>query len=424
MSRGRRGRLNEGAGVRPAEKIELEEKSPKKRIVLAVILLAVGLGLIGYSIFSALGQKGGWTQIGVTETSAESVASEFVLLYELGASGRSPAAENRELSRLYTELCAEAYRIFHADRGFEEVHNLYYWNRHIGEPVELEPALYEALETVEAYGNRFLFAAPFYREYKNLFQDTEDGSAALVDPYKSEEIAAYFRELSAFTSDEAHVRVELLGDGRAVLFVSDEFAAFAKENGIDTFVDLYWARNAFAADYIAEGLSEQGFVFGSLSSYDGFTRVLDARGGEYAQSLYSLYDGVPAYVGQLCHVGPQSTVCLRSFRMNAEEMTYYLYQTGERRHPYVDVNDGLCKNAWDMLVSYSRERSCVEVLLSMLPAFLAEEPNEARLAEIRQDGVYSLYVSGETVFYNETGAVIKNLFDDGTLTYSLCEIAP
>ncbi len=422
MSRWRGRSPDENPGVRPVEKIELEERSSKKRIVIALVLLAVGLGFIGYSVFSALNQESGWAQIQPVTESSESVASELVFLYELGVNGRSVRAENRDVSALYTELCMDAYRIFTADYGFEDVNNLYYLNQHIGEEVTLDPTLYAALEKIDKSGSRFLFAAPFYREYKNLFNDTEDYSAEMTDPYKSEEIAEYFKELSVFTSSEEHIRIELLGDNKARLCVSEEFALYAKENGIESFIDLYWARNAFALDYIAEKLTEKGYVYGSISSYDGFVRVLDDRETLYSFNIYGVVENELVNAARFDYLGESSLVFLRSYSMNAQDSMYYTYSDGERRHPYIDVNDGLCKNSLDAIVSYSKGKGCADVLLSMMPAYISEELDMNILSEMKSDGVYSVYVSGNSVNYNEPDAKLSKLYKDSEIEFKLNEI--
>lgn len=59
------------------------------------------------------------------------------------------------------------------------------------------------------------------------------------DPYQNEEIAAYFAEISAFAQDEHAVQIELLGENRIKLFVSEEYLAYASEEGISDFIDFY-----------------------------------------------------------------------------------------------------------------------------------------------------------------------------------------
>ena len=415
-------RMNKGRDCTPAEKpvqkIELSEKGVTKRAILAVALLAFGLVLIGYSVYNWLSRDTGWTRIEPTKITAESAATDLNLLYELGVSDMASTAEYKAVSALYTELCANAFRIFHADYGYDGVHNPYYINRNIGREIDVYPALYRAFEQIEQSGNRFLFAAPFYTEYRNMFTGTQDYLAAELDPYKNEDVAEYFAQLSVFTSSEEHVDLELLGDNKVKLVVSDEFKAFADENGIDTFIDFFWAKNAFIVDYIADSLIAEGYVFGSLTSVDGFMRTFDTRDASFTYELIGRV-GENAYkAGKLEYKGKNSIVFLRSFKLYDTDMIYYRYEDGTERHAYVDVNDGLCKNALDTLTAYSADLSCGEVLLSVMPVYLADELDGDSLAELADNGIYSLWFEDLSLCYNEENAVIKDLYDDGKMKFA------
>ena len=420
----RRGRNpNENPGVRPVQQIELQEKNPKKRIIIAVMLLAIGLGFIGYGVHAMLNEQGGWTQIQPTSPSAQSVESELVLLYDLGASGRSPNAEHKALATRYTQLCRDAYRIFTADEAFDDVKNLYDVNRNVGEAVTVDPALYGALEKVDAAGKagRFLFAAPFYKTYNHLLSAVDDVIAAKYDPMKSEETAARFATLAGFTADESQVSLELLGNNAVRLTVSDAYLAFAQEQGIETFVDLGWAMNAFVVDYLADTLTREGYTYGTLSSLDGFIRVLDKRDTAYSYNLYGLVDNTICNAARLDYTGGRSIVFLRSFPMTDQDSRYYVYKTGERIHPYVDVADGLCKSALDSLVAYtvpgSTTDGCAAVLLSILPVYLADTLDSASLAALSAKGVHAMYVDGTTVYHTEADARILNLYRDEEISF-------
>ncbi len=417
MSRGRGKNPNENPGVKPVERIELSEKSPRKRIIAAAVLLAIGLGFLGYALFTGLTRPAGWTQIEPVSASSESIAVDLTMFYDLGASGRSTTAEYRDVSALYTELCAKAYRLFHAQYGFDGVYNLYYINRHPGEVITLDPVLYKALETVMNAQSRVLFAGAFYREYINLFADTEDASAALVDPYKSEEVADYFAQLSVFTSDPNHIDLELLGEGNIKLSLSEEYRVFARENGIENFLDFYWMRNAFAVDYIAETMIQHGFAYGAISSFDGFMRTFDERDTSYSYHLYGRLDGDVYDAGRLDYKGKTSLVCLRAFRVNDRDETYYAYQNGDLRHPYVDVTDGLCKNATDSLVSYAHALSCAQVLMEMLPVYIGEIFQPDALQTMKSDGIFSVYFEGNNIIYNDLDAAIGGLYADDKVVF-------
>ncbi len=416
--RGRGRNPNQNPGVRPVEKIELSEKTPKRRIVIAVLLLAVGLGFLGYAIFSALTPENGWAQIEPVSPSSESVAGELVFLYELGVSGRSVNAEHKELSVLYTELCMDAYRLLSVDYAYEGVHNLHYLNSHIGEEVVVEPGLFRALARIEQSGSRLLFAAPFYREYRNLFSATEDASAAALDPARDAETAAYFAALSVYTADEAHVSLELTGENTVRLQVSDAYRAFAAEQGIESFIDLYWARNAFAVDYVCEELIERGFHYGSISSYDGFVRVMDRREVGYSYNLYGLWENTLFNVARLDYIGARSTVLLRSYPMSEQDLTYYTYADGTRRHPYVDAADGYAKNATDALVAYSDDRGCAEVLLAMLPVYITDALDTDALVALAAEGVYTAYAEGAVLRYTQPDARLTSFYRDERVSFT------
>ncbi len=410
----RRGR-DSGANpvVRPLIKVELDETHHKKRWIWVVGLLVIGLSFLGYAIFSALTKDPGWGQIKPVTATSDSVAGDMILYYELGATDRSPTAEHKELSRLYTEACIEAYRMFSVQQAFDGVQNLYQVNLHLNSPVTVEPALYRAFELMERTGSRILFAAPFYREYGNLFASSDDGYAEQYDPRKSEEVADYFAALSTFTASAEHIRLELLGENTVKLVVSDAYRAFAGENGIEIFVDLHWTRNAFAVDWIAERLMEQGFTHGTLSSYDGFIRSLDERAVEYANPLYGMVireDGQYADIATLRYVGRQSTVYLRAHRLYEYDNMYYTYKDGERRHPYVDVNDGLCKSATDGMIAYAGDKSCAEILFAMIPVYLSDSLSDSGLADMKHAGISSVYVEGTTVHHNDPEAKLTNVY--------------
>ncbi len=382
--------------VRPVTRIDLDDRPDKnkKRIILAAVLLTVGLGFIGYAVWGFLspGTDSGWVEVEPVAESAESVAQEMVFLYELGVSGQSASSEYKALSQRYTELCMDAYRIFTADVAYDGVHNLLYVHEHIGEDVTVEPELYRAFEQIEAAGSRFLFAAPFFREYQNLFGSTEDAVASQFDPWKSDEIAVYFDELAAYTASEEHIRLDLLGDGRVRLTVSDAYRAFAAENGIEIFADLWWARNAFCVDFLCEKLTEEGYTYGSISSYDGFSRVMDQRDTAYSYNVYGVQNN--ALYGAVClqYVGPRATVSLRTYPMTDQDDRYYIYGDGTRRHPYVDVTDGRCKNALDGLVAYGDGKGCAEVLLAAMPVFITNTFEATALDAPAAAGIYAVYI--------------------------------
>ena len=405
----RRGGKNPNAnpGVRPIRRIELNEKPSRGRYILIFSLIAVALIAFGVGVFSYFHTDDGWTRITPSYATGDTSADELFFYYELGASEKSANTENRELSRRYTELCHEAYVIFSADRSFDGVLNLNHVNANAGETVSVEPALYAALKTVCEQGGRWIYAAPYYDAYRNLFTAPEDAFAAEQDPYRDEIVSAHFAEIATFVGDEAHIRLEFLEDNRLRLVISDAYRAFAEQNGIEQYIDLYWAKNAFVVDYIADALQSGGYVNGYLASYDGFTRNLDPRPTEYGLNLYAWHEGQAYAAAQYAYRGETAMVSLRAFPIGEADERYYTYRNGEIRHGYVDVTDGFSRASADALVAYADDVSCADVLFSILPLYVAEDMDAEALTALADAGVYAIVSDGTRIVYTEEGIALS-----------------
>ncbi len=186
---GRTRQRNRGAAQpKPVEKVELSEKHVKLRFALVILLLLVGVTGIAFGVSSLFGAEAGWQRI---ETSASGLncGDEFVFFYHLGAGEASPAVEKRGVTSVYSQAASEAYQLFTNDVEFEDVHNVFYINRHPNETIGVDEALYQAFSLLESYEDRRLYLAPVYSRYNNLFDCASDSLAADFDPYLNPEVA-------------------------------------------------------------------------------------------------------------------------------------------------------------------------------------------------------------------------------------------
>ena len=180
----------------------------------------------------------------------------------------------------------------------------------------------------------------------------------------------------------------------------------------------------FVAQQMKEiGLSdvriEKGYVYGTLSAYDGFMRNFDIRENvSYAYNLIAQYAGNAYDVGRYEYVGKNSIVFLRSFKTNELDMNYYRYEDGTQRHAYVDANDGLCKNSLDTLIAYSDDATCAEVLLSVMPVYISDAFEQEKLISLSENGIYSIWFDGTLLRHSEETAIFKELYDDGKTKFS------
>ncbi len=415
--------------------IELSNKHVNRRLLLFILFLGVGVVALGYGLNAAISTEKGWHEIEANATSDLNCATDFVFLYNLGAGGTSATVENKAITLAYTEAVEHAYKMFTNDQGYGDVNNIYYLNQHPNEEVVVEDTLYQAFELLAKYKNRNLYLAPVYMMYDDMFYAADESETVDYDPYVNEEVAAYYAEIAAFARDEASVEVELLGDNKVKLFVSEDYLKYAKENGITSFIDFFWMKNAFITDYLAECMIEKGYTLGSISSFDGFSRNLDDSDTSYSFNIYDKFEDEVLLAGVMQYKGAQSIVYLRDYMMNELDIRHYReMKNGETRNSYLAMEDGKCRSAIDSLVSYSKDVGCAEVLMNAAPIYIAEEFDEVAIGALAgertieeadefsneaatETKIYSVYCVDTKIQCNDENIKITDLYKKDGLKY-------
>ena len=369
--------------------IELPEDRVKLRIALLVAAILVAAASFAYGMNALFSSEPGMQEITALSGGGLNCGDEFTLYYDLGAGEASATAERKALRTLYTQAATDAYQLFSAGEEFADRVNLWYINEHVGEELRVEPALYEALALLEESGVRYHYLAPVYGMYFSLFHCQQDGETAEYDPYLNAGLREFYAEIAAFAKDPNEISLALLGNNTVRLSVSDEYMRFAEENGITSFIDLFWLKNAFIADYIAGVLLENGYTRGTLVSCDGFVRRLDdSPETETSFTIFHRDGTVVSPMEKLRFSEAVSVVYLHDYPLgNGDEGSYYVREDGTIRFPYIDPADGLCKSALPEIAASSSELSCAELALRLAPVYIAETFDEAALRAIAREGV-------------------------------------
>lgn len=403
---GRTARDRRDRHPKPVERIELNEEHVGWRLAAAVVLLVFGAAMLTYTFVQAVAPEEEWITVEGSGASAE----EFSFLYRPGSGELSYSADRNAVTALYAQLCQEAFQLFHSTEAFEGVTNVYAINQRPNETLEVAPGLYEAFAAVERSGNRALYLGPVYERYNGLFSCWDESQLADFDPRLSPEVAREYQEYAVFANDPRAVRVELLGDNQIRLFISREYLEYAEREGVERFIDFAWMRNAFIADYMARELTAQGYTHGVLASYDGFIRCLDGSGADYALSIYDQKNGSAYTAAAMRYQGPKSMVCLRDYPVNElDQIRFYRLSSGEVRTPYVDIADGMCRNSVSGLTGCAGEKGCGEILLEMMPVYIADELREDALGELAEKGIDFIYCKDKVIYASEDGAVFSQI---------------
>lgn len=412
--------------IDPVEKVELSEKHFNVRILFFILFTVIAIAAIVYSINSLITKESGWREITAGSDLGVTSGSEFKFNYYLGASGASATVEYKRISKLYTGAMRKSYELFNIMEDFEGIKNLKYINDHPNEEIEVDEMLYQAFELISDTGSRFPYGGPIYYSYQELFNCENDYQITEYDPTRNPEVAEFYAKVAEFANDPASVNVEVLGNGKIKLCVSEEYLKYTKENDVTVLVDFFWMKNGFVADYVADLMTENGYTRGTISSYDGFTRNLDTSGTDYTFNIFDRYENSIGIAAKMHYARPMSIVFLRDYPLgSADKWHYYETEQGDIITPYVDIasDPGYSKSSVSDLVSYSGTKECARIALEMIPIYIADEFREEALAGLAADGINSVWcVSVSTETESETGKETGTETETGAQTEIEIEI--
>ncbi len=402
--------------IPPVKRIELSQDHVRGRLVTIAVLLAIAAVAIGYGFYTALNVQPGWNMVTVS-SSKPNCGQDFNLMYDFSETGGNAATVNKRLRDAYTEGCERGFLLFSPDVDGEGMGNVYAVNRNINSIVQVEPELYAAFAQLERSGDRSLFLAPVYREYERAMRMDTDAEAAIYDPNRNPDVMDYVDTLMDFIRSPEHISLELLDENTVRLSVSEAYQAFAVEYGIETYLDFGWMKNAVLADYLADTLADLGFTHGYLASYDGFTRNLDSRGGEFRFNLFDRVGNDVYAPGELVYSGPMAIVFLRNWPMvSLDQWHYYAYTDGGITSVMVSDQTGTAQFSLPGLVGYG-DTTCADLLLQLKQVWMRETFDSQSLSALREDGIHAIWCQEGTVWYYDSDAVVNLLPTGEGMTY-------
>lgn len=399
-----------GRRLMQRKEVEVEVKNTKARGILALVFLAIGVVFLAIGVKSCAGGEPGWRDI--TSTSGQTnCSSDFVLQYYFPDDDTDLVELNGEVTALYTETTEKAYKLFYADApanngGLRDI------NAKPNETVTVDGDLYAALTQICNAGDRQIYLAPVLVEYARVFQSEDAVTAEERDPARNPELMPYITQLAGYANDPAMIDLKLLGDNQVQLFVSAEYLAFAQEYELEAYLDFGWMRNAFICDYIAQKFIDKGLNRGHLSSYDGFTRVMDGSGEIYGLNLFDR-KGNDIYIPAITqYVGPASLVFVRNYPLSiSDKWGFYVHADGTTVHTMIDPADGVCKSSTDNIMAMSGSASCSQMVLELAPVFIADQLDEQALIQLQKQEILCVWFEDDTLKYTGQLAIRNN--DDG-----------
>ena len=363
--------------TKPVEKITLSDRTvSKRRIFFIALFLCVGIGAFVYGFTHLGGEEKGWQEVTLDKVVEESSYFDFTLSYDFGKGIKSVKREKRELTEAYRDLTRKAYILFDRTKEYDGIGNLCTINRHPNETVTVDPALYKAFEKFDfQIASRILYLGALTEHVEALVSCESSEALSEYDPYTNASVREFFNKTAAFAMNPEAVQLELCGDNRVILHISDEYLTFAAANDIVNCIDFGWTKNAFICDYLADSLIDKGFRSGILTSYDGFTRNFCDSGKEFSYTLVFYEDGEARTAGTMNYEGKMSFVWLHDYPMHAFDSMgrVLMLPDGYHRHTYIGL-DGMPKSSGHDLLVWSGGWTCSDIALSAADSYISDEP--------------------------------------------------
>lgn len=417
MSRTQRQKNSGSPAPKPVEQVSLSAKHLTLRILLLVLAVGVAAAAFTFAFRELVHGNDGWQTVTASSAALPACGGDLTLRYYFGSTEESARSEMRSVTEIYTEACERVFRLYDAGQQYDGVYNLAYLNAHPNEEVPVEDVLYETFALLNRYDSRYAFLAPLIPEYTNLFSSSDDTVAAEFDPGRNQTVAELFRQICRYVRSGA-ISVRLNEEAHtACLAVSEDYLAFAKENGITAFLDLWWMQGAFSVDYIARTLTEKGYPNGYLSSAEGFSSTL-GQTGTLTASVFDHEGNRRCEVAQVSFEGPVHSVYLHARPDNETDRNYrYAYADGSVTTAYLSTADGCSRAALPDLLSYSGTKGCAEILLQILPLYAAERVDETALTNLSDDSIQSVWCRERVICYTDPTATLSQIYSNDTVSY-------
>lgn len=387
------------------ETAEVDHDHILRRAILTLIFVAIAIASFSYAVWQLNNADSGWTEIKVDSTSDVNLGDSFTLEYNLGQNGVSSTAEKKALTPVYSQAMVNYYRLFSHNNIYKDVNNLYYISCNPETEIVVDEDLYYVFEMLKKYDNRAIYLGPALSYYTAIFNSTSDSEAEAYDPSKDSEIMSFVTKVAGYAADPESIDLELLGDNKVILHISDEYKAFCQDNEVTELLNLGWLKNAFVADLTADKLEEAGLTNGYLSSVDGFTVNL-SKDTDFTLSIYDESDNNIISMGDYSYKGPKNIVWLKNFLATKEDVgNFYMYQDGSEVSYYIR-SDGISDTGTCSLYLYSDANisTCADMVLSAYDTFLNADSNEMLdgelLDKLADTGIYNIRIENGAIYGN------------------------
>ncbi len=301
--------------------------------VVAIIAFAKGVLSMGE-------KKPGFYQVEAAPSdSAPMYSAGMSLTYYFEGDSVDIRRQMDELKVLYSTTLEHAWKLFDANKEYDELANIATINHHPEEWIAIDDKLCHVLQDALARSRKKLGyavnAGPLYAIYNGILyaedalENEEMYLQSLAEPRKALEESAL--DPDAFLSIE---------NGRARLSIDSKVAKAMQdaeiENGV---IDLNLLHDAYIVQMLVQVLEEEGWNNGYVHCSSGLTVMLSGYQAGGTMDIVGYAKGMPAKLAEIPMAGGMAVSRFKAFGENGEA-GYYVREKPEGtlyRHPYPTI---------------------------------------------------------------------------------------
>ena len=326
--------------------VNVTGKHIKLRIALTIIFFIIAVAAITIGVVSIGNNEEGFYVLEAddNEKIGGYAKGYTTTLYFTGKSRQIKDKVN-EANKIYTDSLQYTYQMYDDKVEHPGYSSLSVINDNINKDVDVTPELYTLLEDLltksVASNNYSIYADPLYEYWDLLFSltklDQENN-----DPKNNLDYKNRLETILSYIHNENHVKLNLLGDNKVHLHVSEEYAKFREDNDLSfSYISMNVLKDAYRVSDLAQKLTEYGYVAGYITTSSGM--LVSLKDNE--KPTYVLYDKENGQTGKYAvasFVSPSSATSLRRYASGSsvDYVPYYVLNDGTIRNAVINVNTG------------------------------------------------------------------------------------
>lgn len=318
------------------------------RVILFILALALGLGAVGYGVYSLVHQDPGVYTIDAQADRDLPYNTGVHGQFYFDGSGTEIKAKIRGATVLLSTSLRKAYLRTDESKTYTESSSIGVVNAALDQDVTVDERVYAILQDAYAKtleNNNFsLFAGPLYEEWERLCL-MDQGNAEASDPERVPVLKEYLEKAREMVSDLSNFELTFKGNGVVRLHISDAYKAFREEYEVTApILSLNILKDAYKTQEVVndfvQGEYKRGLIYNDMGDY---ALLEDDLGATFF--LYDYVQGKQVDAATLTCNGTTAVSLISHFKVSGRTYnpSYFYHEGGKTvfRSTFLNLGNGV-----------------------------------------------------------------------------------